>query len=150
QRAAEGRLQRRRGPAVRVGVLRQPGAVAEARASGADGPRLSRAEAHGAPHGAGVRATRKDCGHGRARSATEAGVRREEGEGVTVGKKVPPFGFRLGFKKRWKSLWYAEKDYAKLLHEDIALKRSLKKRFAPAGVSKLETSRAANRLKIDI
>ena len=53
QRAAEGRVQRRRRPAVRVGVLRQPGAVAEARAAGADGPRVPRAEAHRAPHGAG-------------------------------------------------------------------------------------------------
>jgi len=67
-----------------------------------------------------------------------------------VGQKVHPFGFRLGFNKTWKSLWYADKDYAKLLHEDIELKRALKKRFAHAGVSKLETSRAANRLKVDI
>ena len=67
-----------------------------------------------------------------------------------MGQKVHPFGFRLGFNKTWKSLWYADKDYAKLLHEDIELKRSLKKRFSHAGVSKLETSRAANRLKIDI
>jgi small subunit ribosomal protein S3 len=67
-----------------------------------------------------------------------------------VGQKVHPFGFRLGFNKTWKSLWYADKDYAKLLHEDIQLKRTLKKRFSHAGVSKIETSRAANRLKIDI
>jgi small subunit ribosomal protein S3 len=67
-----------------------------------------------------------------------------------VGQKVHPFGFRLGFNKTWKSLWYADKDYAKLLHEDIQLKQALKKRFSHAGVSKIETSRAANRLKIDI
>ena len=67
-----------------------------------------------------------------------------------MGQKVHPVGFRLGFNKTWKSLWYADKDYAKLLHEDIELKRSMKKRFAHAGVSKIETSRAANRLKIDI
>ena len=67
-----------------------------------------------------------------------------------MGQKVHPFGFRLGFNKTWKSLWYADKDYAKLLHEDIQLKQALKKRFSHAGVSKIETSRAANRLKIDI
>jgi len=67
-----------------------------------------------------------------------------------VGQKVHPFGFRLGFNKTWRSLWYADRDYAKLLHEDIDLKQALKKRFSHAGVSKIETSRAANRLKIDI
>ena len=67
-----------------------------------------------------------------------------------MGQKVHPFGFRLGFNKTWRSLWYADRDYAKLLHEDIELKRALKKRFAHAGVAKIETSRAANRLKIDI
>ena len=72
------------------------------------------------------------------------------GEGVTVGQKVHPFGFRLGFNKTWRSRWYSDRDYAKLLHEDLALRATLKKRFAHAGVSKIETERAANKLKIDI
>jgi len=67
-----------------------------------------------------------------------------------VGQKVHPFGFRLGFNKTWRSRWYSNRDYAKLLHEDLALRQSLKKRFAHAGVSKIETERAVNRLKIDI
>jgi small subunit ribosomal protein S3 len=67
-----------------------------------------------------------------------------------VGQKVHPFGFRLGFNKTWRSRWYSDRDYAKLLHEDIALRSTLKKRFAHAGVSKIETERAVNRLKIDI
>src|SRR5206468_11797072 len=61
-----------------------------------------------------------------------------------------PFGFRLGFNKTWRSRWYSDRDYAKLLHEDIGLRQTLKKRFAHAGVSKIETERAANKLKIDI
>jgi small subunit ribosomal protein S3 len=56
-----------------------------------------------------------------------------------VGQKVHPFGFRLGFNKTWRSRWYSDKDYAKLLHEDLALRTNLKKRFAHAGVSKIET-----------
>ena len=48
----------------------------------------------------------------------EAGVD-QEGEGVTVGQKVHPFGFRLGFNKTWRSRWYSDRDYAKLLHEDL-------------------------------
>ena len=67
-----------------------------------------------------------------------------------MGQKVHPIGFRLGFNKTWRSRWYSDRDYAKLLHEDLALRANLKKRFAHAGVSKIETERAANKLKIDI
>ena len=67
-----------------------------------------------------------------------------------MGQKVHPIGFRLGFNKTWRSRWYAEKDYANLLHEDIKLKRELKKRFAHAGVSHVDVERAANKLKISI
>jgi small subunit ribosomal protein S3 len=67
-----------------------------------------------------------------------------------VGQKVHPYGFRLGFNKTWKSRWFADRDYAKLLHEDLGLRQDLKKRFSHAGVAKIETERAANKLKIDI
>jgi small subunit ribosomal protein S3 len=67
-----------------------------------------------------------------------------------VGQKVHPYGFRLGFNKTWKSRWFADKEYAALLHEDLGLKRELKKRFQHAGVAKVEIERAANKLKIDI
>jgi small subunit ribosomal protein S3 len=67
-----------------------------------------------------------------------------------MGQKVHPTGFRLGYIKTWRSRWYAEKEYANLLHEDIALKKDLKKRFSHAGVSRVEIERAANKLKISI
>ena len=67
-----------------------------------------------------------------------------------MGQKVHPYGFRLGFNKTWRSRWFADRDYAKLLHEDLQLRDSLKKRFMHAGVSKIEIERAANKLKIDI
>ena len=67
-----------------------------------------------------------------------------------MGQKVHPIGFRLGFNKTWRSRWYAERDYADLLHEDVGLKRDLKKRFSHAGVSRVEIERAANKLKITI
>jgi len=67
-----------------------------------------------------------------------------------MGQKVHPTGFRLGFNKTWRSRWYAEKEYADLLHEDLALKKELKKRFSHAGVSRVEIERAANKLKISI
>ncbi|MPY90508.1 MAG: 30S ribosomal protein S3 [Luteitalea sp.] len=67
-----------------------------------------------------------------------------------MGQKVHPYGFRLGFNKTWQSRWYADRDYAKLLHEDLALRADLKRRFSHAGVAKVEIERAANKLKIDI
>ena len=67
-----------------------------------------------------------------------------------MGQKVHPIGFRLGFNKTWRSRWYAGKDYADLLHEDVKLKADLKKRFAHAGVSRVEIERAANKLKVSI
>jgi small subunit ribosomal protein S3 len=67
-----------------------------------------------------------------------------------LGQKVHPIGFRLGVIRTWDSKWYAEADYAKLLHEDIKLRNYLKKRLFHAGISKIELERAANKAKINI
>jgi small subunit ribosomal protein S3 len=61
-----------------------------------------------------------------------------------MGQKVHPYGFRLGYNKTWRSRWFADREYSKLLHEDLALRSDLKKRFSHAGVSKIEIERAAN------
>ena len=39
-----------------------------------------------------------------------------------MGQKVHPYGFRLGYTKPWKSRWFVERDYDKLLLEDVRLK----------------------------
>ncbi len=67
-----------------------------------------------------------------------------------MGQKVNPIGFRLGVIKTWDSKWYAEADYAKLLHEDLKLRSFLKKRLYHSGISKIEIERAANKAKINI
>lgn len=67
-----------------------------------------------------------------------------------MGQKVNPIGFRLGVIKTWDSKWYAEADYAKLLHEDLKIRAYLKKRLYSSGVSKIEIERAANKTKINI
>lgn len=67
-----------------------------------------------------------------------------------MGQKVHPTGMRLGFNKTWRSRWFASRDYADLLHEDLLLKRDLKKRFSHAGVSRVDLERAANKLKVSI
>ena len=55
-----------------------------------------------------------------------------------MGQKVHPTGLRLGYNKPWRSRWFAAADYAKLLHEDLKLKKDLKARFQHAGVAKRE------------
>jgi len=67
-----------------------------------------------------------------------------------LGQKVHPIGFRLGIIRTWDSKWYAEGDYARLLHEDIKLRAYLKKRLYHAGISKIELERAASKAKINI
>jgi small subunit ribosomal protein S3 len=67
-----------------------------------------------------------------------------------MGQKVHPYGFRLGVTKTWRSRWFAKQDYAKLLHEDLELKASLRSRLKAAGVSAVEVDRPGNKLRITI
>lgn len=67
-----------------------------------------------------------------------------------MGQKVNPHGLRLGVVKTWDAKWYADKDYAKNLHEDIKIRAFLKENLYTAGVSKIETERSSNRLKLTI
>ncbi len=67
-----------------------------------------------------------------------------------MGQKVHPYGFRVGYTKNWRSRWFAKQDYAKLLHEDLALKASLRERLKAAGVSSIEVDRPGNKLRVTI
>ncbi len=67
-----------------------------------------------------------------------------------MGQKVHPYGFRVGYTKNWRSRWFAKQDYAKLLHEDLALKDSLRGRLKAAGVSSIEVDRPGNKLRVTI
>lgn len=67
-----------------------------------------------------------------------------------MGQKVHPKSMRLGVIQEWDAKWYAGKDYAKLLHEDIRLRDYIKKKLYEAGISRIETERFANRLKVTI
>jgi small subunit ribosomal protein S3 len=67
-----------------------------------------------------------------------------------VGQKVNPVGLRVGIIRDWESKWYAGKDYADLLHEDLKVREYITKRLKDASVSKVEIERAANRLNITI
>jgi len=67
-----------------------------------------------------------------------------------VGQKINPTGLRIGVIKDWESRWYADKDYADLLHEDIKVREYLENRLSTAAVSSIEIERAANRINITI
>jgi len=67
-----------------------------------------------------------------------------------LGQKVNPIGLRLGGVKTWKSLWFSEKNYSELLHEDIRIRRYLKQKLYHAGISRIEIERAANKAKVNI
>ncbi len=67
-----------------------------------------------------------------------------------MGQKVHPKGFRLGVIEGWESRWFAEKDYAVLLHDDIRIRGFIKKRLHHAGIAKVEVERAANKAKVNI
>ena len=58
-----------------------------------------------------------------------------------MGQKVHPYGFRLGVNKPWRSRWFSERDYSKLLVEDVKLKAELRDKLKAAGVSSVEIER---------
>ena len=67
-----------------------------------------------------------------------------------MGQKVNPTGFRIGVIKDWESRWFSDKNYVELLHEDIKLRKFVKKKLFVAGVPKVEIERAANRVKVSV
>ena len=67
-----------------------------------------------------------------------------------MGQKTNPIGFRLGVIKPWESRWFSEKDYSKLLQEDINIRKFLMKKLASAGISKVVIERPAKLAKITI
>ena len=67
-----------------------------------------------------------------------------------MGQKVNPIGFRLGISKEWDSRWYSKKNYAEFVHEDLKLRKFVKKKLYHAGISKIEIERTANNVKVVI
>ena len=68
-----------------------------------------------------------------------------------MGQKVNPIGIRLCIVKKWNSNWYAtNKNYARLLNQDINLRKELKKKLMSAAVSRIQIDRPANNAIITI
>lgn len=67
-----------------------------------------------------------------------------------MGQKVKPIGLRLGINRTWDSRWYADERYADYLHEDLEIRKYLKKKLAQAGISKIVIERPAKKARISI
>src|SRR5579872_2414808 len=67
-----------------------------------------------------------------------------------MGQKVNPIGFRIGINRTWDSRWYAGREYANLLHQDLKLRDYLMGRLSQAGVGRVVVERAAKKARITI
>jgi len=67
-----------------------------------------------------------------------------------VGQKVHPIGMRVGVIRDWDAKWYAEKEYADYLHEDLAIRQLIQTKLADASVSLIETERAINKVIVTL
>lgn len=67
-----------------------------------------------------------------------------------MGQKVHPKGLRIGIIRDWDARWFSRKQFSEFLLEDARIRRLLKKKLHPAGVSRIELERAANRLKVTV
>ncbi len=67
-----------------------------------------------------------------------------------MGQKVNPISLRLGINRTWDSRWFADGDYAKLLHEDLKIREFLHKKLVQAGVSKVLIERPAKKARVTI
>ena len=67
-----------------------------------------------------------------------------------MGQKVNPYGIRLGINKTWSSRWFSKKEYTKLLHQDLEIKKYVEKKLKNASISKINIERAAKKLRLSI
>ncbi len=67
-----------------------------------------------------------------------------------MGQKTNPIGFRLGVIKTWSSNWFDERNFADKLHEDLMLRRYIRRRLQNAGISRIEIDRTPKRVTVTI
>lgn len=67
-----------------------------------------------------------------------------------MGRKVHPYGFRVGVTKDWLSKWFAERNYAELVHEDLRLRKLIMDTLPDAGVSQILVDRNANQITLTV
>jgi len=67
-----------------------------------------------------------------------------------MGQKINPIGLRVGINRTWDSRWFANRDYAKKLVEDLKLREYVQEHLKAAGISKVVIERAAKNTKVSV
>ncbi len=67
-----------------------------------------------------------------------------------MGQKVHPYGFRIGTLYGWQSNWFAERNYCEQLHEDLKIRKFIKKKLFHAGISKVVIDRTGDKIVTNI
>src|SRR6188508_3217644 len=67
-----------------------------------------------------------------------------------MGHKVHPYGFRIGIIKPWLAKWYADRDYATLLQEDMRIRELVGRQLSNASVSQVEIERGINHVTVTV
>ena len=67
-----------------------------------------------------------------------------------MGRKVHPYGFRVGIMRDWQSRWFSERDYSEMLHEDLRLRRLIERTLGDAGISQVLMERNANQITMTV
>ena len=67
-----------------------------------------------------------------------------------MGRKVHPFGFRIGTIRDWQAKWHADKHYAQFLHEDLEIRKAIESKYADTAISLVEIERQANKVSVTI
>ena len=67
-----------------------------------------------------------------------------------MGQKVNPNGLRIGINRDWESRWFATKDFAKFVFEDIKIRKLINDQIANSGISKIEIERTSDEVKVDV
>ena len=67
-----------------------------------------------------------------------------------MGRKIQPYGFRVGITRDWQSRWFSERDYSEMLHEDLRLRRLIERTLGDAGISQVLMERNANQITMTV
>lgn len=67
-----------------------------------------------------------------------------------MGQKINPIGLRVGINRTWEGRWFSKRDYARLLHQDIAIRKYLHEKLKQAGVSRIVVERMADKVLVSI
>ena len=67
-----------------------------------------------------------------------------------MGHKVHPLGFRIGIIRDWQAKWYADKNYAEFLHDDLKVRQAIQSKYTESGISLVEIAQQANKVLVTI